>query len=370
MKSVLIIAAMLLPVGCAKKPSADLPSILVPAPELAANTSVSKDAKARFAIIVSMDGLGAQQLRPLIEAGRMPNFVRLRQESSWTFDARTDVTDTRTMANHTCMLTGLPSDRPTPDGRTLYHGYHYNGDPPPDVTLHRAGNPDLRYVPSVFDVAHDAGLKTCLFSGKEKFRLFSVSWGPQAGAPDRIGTDNGRDKLDVGIVGSDTDALADRFLEEMRSKAPCNLTLFHVADLDEAGHAHGWESEAWKGAAERADRVLGKILDAVQSSAPFKGHTALIVTADHGGVGNKHGNTADNRIFTIPFYVAAPGITGNTDLYTKIRNARTKPSATENPSYAAPQQPVRNGDAGNLALSLLGLPPVPGSLMYGLEIQP
>ncbi|MEI6607468.1 MAG: hypothetical protein WCP35_19330, partial [Verrucomicrobiota bacterium] len=48
------------------------------------------------------------------------------------------------------------------------------------------------------------------------------------------------------------------------------------------------------------------------------------------------------------------------DLYAINPTTRSAPAAAANPPYSGPQ-PVRNGDAANLALSLLGLGPVPGS---------
>lgn len=48
------------------------------------------------------------------------------------------------------------------------------------------------------------------------------------------------------------------------------------------------------------------------------------------------------------------------DFYALNTASRTDPGRGR-PDYNAASQPIRNGDSGNLALSLLGLPPVPGS---------
>ena len=62
----------------------------------------------------------------------------------------------------------------------------------------------------------------------------------------------------------------------------------------------------------------------------------------------------------IPFYVWGVSIAAGVDLYELNPNTRLDP-ARSIPSMSAPVQPIRNGDAGNLALQLLGLPVIPNS---------
>ena len=98
-------------------------------------------------------------------------------------------------------------------------------------------------------------------------------------------------------------------------------------------------------------------MDAVEADPRLAGRTAVVLTADHGGFGTDH---RDERVedYTVPFYVWGAGIPA-ADLYA-LNPLRADPG-TENVGFVAERQPVRNGDAGNLALSLLGLCPLPGS---------
>ena len=113
-------------------------------------------------------------------------------------------------------------------------------------------------------------------------------------------------------------------------------------------------------ALEKVDGLLGSIFDLVDTNPTYASKTAIILTSDHGGSGTRHGDPEDRNNYTIPFYVWGPGVTGGSDLYLLNENSRKEPGTLRPDNSAAPQ-PIRNGDAANLALHLLGLPAVPGS---------
>ena len=84
-----------------------------------------------------------------------------------------------------------------------------------------------------------------------------------------------------------------------------------------------------------------------------------------GGSGRHH-QTERASHYTVPFYVWSPGVP-RADLYELNDGLRADPG-TDNVGSDADVQPIRNGDAANLALALLGLPAVPGSGQSGLEV--
>jgi type I phosphodiesterase/nucleotide pyrophosphatase len=297
---------------------------------------------ADYVIQISVDGLRPDYLQSVIAAGNAPNFKR--------FQARADYTHTITLPNHTSMITGRPVSQPDGLPNTTQHGYTDNGYPDPSWTLHNQGNLNVAYKTSTFDVVHDAGFSTALFASKSKFIIFEQSYSPKIGT--FFGEEDGE---------PDYSATMQSHLISALTADPARYTFVHYANPDAAGHSYGWGSAAYNEAIKAVDAHLGELFDLVTSSPTLAGRTAIVLSADHGGDGYDHSDQTLAVDYTIPFFVWGAGV-GRGDLYSLNADTRANPG-TSRPTYTAIGQPIRNGDGGNLALDLLGLGPIPGSLI-------
>ena len=339
---------------------------LAPVEKLAPPTATNRRATPVSHVIqISVDALGAKYLEKFLAEtpAEFPAFARLKREGATTFNARTDFDYTVTLPNHASMITGRPVVTPKDWPQAKGHGWTSNSNFPADdlpVSLHAtntdAGDADgvAAYTATTFDVMHDAGLSTALYAGKTKFRLFSVSQGDKFGAPNA----RGRNKIDTALIGRDAPA---EFIESLREKAP-NYAFFHFAKPDAVGHAEGYLGAQYRDAVKKVDGQLGQILEMISSDANWKNRSVVILSADHGGKpGTKgHGDADEPYNYTIPFLVWGRGVKAGADLYDLNPTTRRNPGAGR-PQYAPTGQPIRNGDGGNLALKLLGLPAIPGS---------
>lgn len=320
-----------------------------------------------------MDGCRGDYLQTFIETApaEFPNFVRLRDASAFTYNARCDFTESVTIPGHLCTITGRPVRPPADMSSNVCHGITTDS-PAAGDTVHNSGLNIGTYKAGIFDVVHDNGLGTALYMGKNRLAICDRSWDSTNGAPDITGPDNGRDKIDVGMIveaSGNTDAtpgMLTNFTAAIASGTLKNFTLFHIADTDYAGHSGGWSTNSgslFRNVMKRADGWLGQILDAVQTNKALDGRIAILLTADHGGgtPPTTHIDATQLSNVTIPFFISAPGIAVGTNIHACFEN-RFDPAATI-PAYTNAAQPLRNGDIPNLSAALLGLPPVPGALM-------
>lgn len=284
-------------------------------------------------LAVSVDGLNPTAITRLGPEGA-PTLHRLLAEGASTLEARTAREQTETLPNHTSMLTGRRIL-----ARRGGHGVTVNRTVP--GTVHdRAGE----HVSSVFEVLDEHGRSGALFATKAKFAIFQRSW------PDGI---------DRFVVRPSQSRLVDLALADLRTTRR-DLRFVHLADPDVAGHDHGFLGRDYLRAVQRVDAQLARLLAAVEGDPALPG-TTVVLTSDHGGRGRDGHWQAERRAnYRVPFVVWGAGVAPGTDLY-ELNPDRVHPG-TGRPAWGRTGQPVRNAEVANLALDLLGLPVVRGSL--------
>ena len=310
-------------------------------------------ATCKYFIEISVDGLGSVYLQPMIEKNELPNFRRFQTEGAWTNNARNDDDVTVTLPNHTTMMTARSVKGPG--------GHHWtkNTDPSRGETLHNQKHHDGTYIASVFDVAHDHGLRTVLMSGKTKFSLYRDSYDAEHGAVSTVAPDCGRNKIDRFVHEKNLESMTTSFLAAMKEK-PLAYMFLHYAEPDVSGHKYGWGSDAYQQAVRKVDAQLGRIFQEIESRPELRGKTTIFLTSDHGGKDHDHVANLLPEVYTIPVYVWGCGVAAGKDLY-ELNAATRRDPGTSHPRHTDPLQPVRNGDGANLALELFGLGPIPDS---------
>lgn len=335
-------------------------------------------------LIISIDGLRSDALDPAehltVPAGdpglsanpttpTLPAFTRLLQ-GAHTLNARCDAAISVTLPNHVGMVTGRPYQGA--DG----HAYGLNDLPPHPSAGGLVRPSPNRYIASCFDVAHDAGLSTAVIASKLKFSLLPQTWGDDYGAPDTDsrGGDNGKNKIDTFTFAENMPRVTDAVIDALSLSSPgepggSTLILAHYALPDSVGHTHGWTTEPnspYMESVRAIDAELGRLLAAIDGSSELNDSTAIILTSDHGGgvPFKTHTDAAALVNFRIPFIVWVDGQERAADLYALNAETRSDPGnaiGTEMSPNATALPPIRNADAGNAALQLLGLEQIPGS---------
>jgi hypothetical protein len=236
----------------------------------AAASPVPATGEIRHVVIISVDGLRPDALA----LANTPNLDALIAAGAYSPEAQT-VSLSITLPSHASMLGGM-----TPDKHGIEWGLPYIGWPGMNG-------------PTLFSVAHDAGLSTGMVFGKEKLNYLVLP--------------NSVDKL-FGVDAHDPE-IKEQALEFIEAGMP-NAFFIHFPDTDRVGHAYGWMSENQLYAVTFVDGLIGEIVSALKAGG-YWDSTLLIVTADHGGHGKGHGDDSPlDRI--IPWLAVGPGVAPGT----------------------------------------------------------
>ncbi len=239
----------------------------------------------RHVIIVSIDGFSNIALQN--PDTPVPTLRRLMREGATAANGMWPVNPTVTWPNHTAMMTGVNAAR---------HGLLYNGLP-----VRTSGKPmrveaavpktELVLAPTVYDLAHEAGLKTAEVDWVAIESAPSIDWSffeiPKADSvvvremiaekmvtPEQI---QGFTHLSIGVRDEIWTQAAIHILNKHRP----NLLLFHLLTTDSVQHRYGTGALAAQTALALADQHLQQLLDAVKQNGML-GQTTVFVVSDHG----------------------------------------------------------------------------------------
>jgi predicted AlkP superfamily pyrophosphatase or phosphodiesterase len=248
----------------------------------------------KHVVLVSVDGLAASYLDD--PRAEMPTLRKLAKEGAVAKGMITSFPSV-TWPSHTSLITGVQPARHGVIGnavwsRKLDRQLTYIGDP--ELTKAEAIK-----APTLYDVAHQAGLKCGSVIWPCCTAADSLDWIiPDAGRADLHAkfttpgfvAELGKAGIDISQLGAwgwnkdrstDRDVLYSKVAQYLLQKQKANLVLVHLVTPDGVEHAYGPHTpEAYKAVAESDQRIaeLWKVLQ----EPPLAGQSALFVVSDHG----------------------------------------------------------------------------------------
>ena len=265
MKKIMIGLALAAACGCATKPEQTSPVTV------------------KHVVLVGADGFGARWM----PWEKMPNISKLRKDGLYAV-ARNSY-PTSSGINWATVMFGTVVE---------VHGYRRWNSTCPDVAA-----PEI--------VLTDKGIPSCVFHElkKQEPSAYTVSlynW-------DGIGFVHATNEVDyVRYFSQDSkEALDDKVISEglkqFEAHRPRLSFLYqHLPDCN--GHKYGWGTSEYTNACIHVDANVGQLVEGLKKIGAWE-DTVIVLVADHGGLGKKHG--MDNvGCFDVPFLVAGPAIKG------------------------------------------------------------
>lgn len=243
----------------------------------------------RHVVVFSIDGFPAYLWhQPDLP---VPNLRRLAAEGA-AADAMTVTTPASTWSSHTSMITSRSPRR---------HGVFFNGQiflkgpNQPPVIEQWVDKDGFVLVPTLYDIAHGAGLTTAESDWVAVTRAKTIDWS----FPEIPSTDGKveREMMAAGLVTAEQIGWMQHqggrkslvWHDQMWTDAACfifarhqpNLLLVHPLTTDWVHHHYGPGTEASYVALAYADRLVGQVVEAVQK-AGLRDQTTFIIMTDHG----------------------------------------------------------------------------------------
>lgn len=242
----------------------------------------------RLVVLISIDGFPASLWRR--SDSPTPNLKKLAAAGAQA-DAMTVANPSLTWPNHTTLITGVSPRR----HRVLFNGLLIRKGPGEAPAIDpRATKEQLVHAPTVYDLAHDAGLRTAESNWVAVGGATTIDWRfpefPKAEDPVVAEMMKAGRLTPAELKGMEWgqptnlpwhDGIWMRGARYILETHRPNLLLYHILTTDSTHHNYGPGNVASFAALAFADRLVGELVQSVEASGRM-GETTFVITTDHG----------------------------------------------------------------------------------------
>ncbi|MDW7693280.1 alkaline phosphatase family protein [Flammeovirgaceae bacterium SG7u.111] len=230
----------------------------------------------KHVIIIGVDGMSPDG----IQTANTPTLDKLIKEGASTLHARS-VLPTSSSPNWASMLMGAGPEQ---------HGVTSNAWRKDEFVLPTVVSDESGFFPSIFSLIRKNNTQV------EMGAIYH--W-------DGFGDLFDNNLVNYNISPKTEDETASLTSAYLKEKKP-QFTFVHLDHVDHAGHAIGHGTPAYYASVEKADSLISDIISTLEEEGMME-NTLVIVSADHGGVGNGHGGETLEEI-EIPLIMYGKGI--------------------------------------------------------------
>lgn len=238
-------------------------------------------------VVIGLDGCSPDGIRYTAA----PNLKKLQQTGSWTFRAR-GVMPTVSSPNWASMIMGAGPEQ---------HGITSNDWQPDKFEFPAVALGARQRFPTIFGLLRDKQPKAGIAVVHDWAGFGRLI---EPGVADVLENPKG------------PEATVERAIAVWRDRKPA-LLFIHIDHVDHVGHDKGHGTPEYYQAVADADAWIGRILNAIGQSGTF-----VLVTADHGGKGKRHGGNTLEEL-EIPWILTGPGVRRNHEIQSSVSTVDT-----------------------------------------------
>jgi predicted AlkP superfamily pyrophosphatase or phosphodiesterase len=245
-------------------------------------------------LVIGIDGLGAHG----IGMAKTPRMDELMKNGAWTLSARTVMPSVSGPA-WSSIITGATVER---------HGVGNNSWTVDKKELEPLFKGDHDMFPTIFGEIrkHDPDAVTGAIYHWRSFGIFIE-----------------KDVCDLSKPAATEDEATQQACDFIATRHP-DFTFVHLDLVDHAGHHAGYRSDEYTRAVEKADSLVGVLIDKLRETGLI-GQTVVFIVSDHGGLDRKHGGSSPDEM-TVPFIIYGKGVKAGYEIGHPVFNYDLAPS--------------------------------------------